>query len=68
MEGILQSIKASATRLGVSPFTVRRLVKTGKLKAVRLGRRVLVSDEEISRIMREGCPVVSAVEESDKEK
>jgi excisionase family DNA binding protein len=57
MSGILRSINESATRLGVSPFTVRRLVKAGRLKAVRVGRRVLVSDTEIGRVMEEGCPV-----------
>jgi excisionase family DNA binding protein len=57
MDGILRSVKDSAVRLGVSPFSVRRLVKTGQIKAVRVGKRVLVSDAEIGRVMQEGCPV-----------
>jgi excisionase family DNA binding protein len=38
----LKSVEEAAGLLGISPWTVRSYIKTGKLKPVRLGRRVLV--------------------------
>lgn len=38
-------------RLGVSDSTVRRLVKEGKLRAYRLGRRLKFKNEDIDRFV-----------------
>jgi excisionase family DNA binding protein len=51
----LRSITATAERLGVSPFTVRRKIKLGVMKSVRVGRRVLVPESEIEDIIKNGC-------------
>ena len=51
----LEAIECVSKRLGVSTFTVRRLVKAGSLRAVRVGKRVLIPSGEIERVMREGC-------------
>ena len=51
----LSSISATAERLGVSPFTVRRLVQAGALKSVRIARRVMIPDVEINRAVQHGC-------------
>jgi excisionase family DNA binding protein len=51
----LRSIDVTAERLGVSPFTVRRKIKCGALKAVRIGRRILVSDSAIEDVIQNGC-------------
>lgn len=51
----LISIGSAAQQLGVSVFTVRRLIKAGQLQAVRVSRRVLVSQSEIDRVCEEGC-------------
>lgn len=40
-----RGVEETADWLGVSPLTVRRAIKSGKLFAVRMGRRVLVPDE-----------------------
>jgi excisionase family DNA binding protein len=51
----LCSIDATAERLGVSTFTVRRRIKSGALKGVRIGRRVLVPDSAIEQVIQNGC-------------
>lgn len=50
----LNNILETASRLRVSPWTIRRLVDRGELRGVRIGRRVLVSEREILRIIRNG--------------
>ena len=51
----LHDIREAASRLAVSPWTVRRLVGRGDLRGVRVGRRVLVSEKEILRVIQNGC-------------
>jgi excisionase family DNA binding protein len=51
----LWSVEKSSERLSVSTFTTRRLIKSGELRAVRVGRRLLVPESEISRVITEGC-------------
>lgn len=43
-----------ADALGVSIFTVRRLVDSNSISAVRIGGRVMVSSVEVERVQREG--------------
>jgi excisionase family DNA binding protein len=51
----LHGIPETAARIGVSPYTVRRLIKNGDLRAVRVGRRrVLISEKEIVRVIDNG--------------
>jgi excisionase family DNA binding protein len=50
----LQSIESSATWLGISPWTVRKRVRQGQIRTVRIGRRVLIEPDEIRRIIEEG--------------
>jgi excisionase family DNA binding protein len=51
----LCSIDATAHRLGISTFTVRRKIKSGALKGVRVGRRVLVPESVIMNVIENGC-------------
>lgn len=51
----LRSVEEASQMLAVSTFTTRRLIKAKQLRAVRVGKRVLISDAEIERVMREGC-------------
>jgi len=55
MENKLESIAGASQRLGVSTFTTRRLIKSKELRAVRVGKRVLVPESEIQRVIAEGC-------------
>jgi len=50
----LNSIEKAAGLLGVSKWTVRSYIRAGKLKPVRLGRRVLLTDDELERFVAEG--------------
>ena len=50
----LKSIEEAAGLLGISKWTVRAYIKAGKLRPVRLGRRVLVREEELERLILEG--------------
>ena len=51
----LESVEGTAKRLAVSSFTVRRLIKTKQLRAVRVSKRVLVPQSEIERVIAQGC-------------
>jgi excisionase family DNA binding protein len=50
----LKSVEQAAELLAISPWTVRGYIKTGKLKPVRLGRRVLLAEDELERLVAEG--------------
>jgi excisionase family DNA binding protein len=52
----LLSVFDAAKRLGVSTCTVRRLITLRSIVPVRIGRRVLVSESEIQRIIIPGSP------------
>jgi len=40
--------------LRVSPITVRRWIKKGKLSPLRVGRKLLFREEEIEKLLKEG--------------
>jgi len=44
---------SSLASLGVSKWTVRNWIRDGELRPVRLGRRVLLSEEELERFVTE---------------
>lgn len=47
-------LQEAARFLGVSHRHLVRLIDTGKLRSIRFGRRVLLSDVEVRRIASEG--------------
>jgi len=51
----LASVEEASRRLSVSTFTTRRLIKAKQLRAVRVGKRVLVPQSEIERVIAQGC-------------
>lgn len=51
----LHSVEEVSKRLAVSTFTTRRLIKAKQLLAVRVGKRVLVPQSEVDRVMTRGC-------------
>lgn len=50
----LFGLRETGESLGVSLFLIRKLVRTGKLRAVRINRRVLIPATEIQRLATEG--------------
>jgi excisionase family DNA binding protein len=53
--GRLESVEEVSKRLAVSTFTIRRLIKAGQIRAVRVSKRVLVPEAEIERVIAGGC-------------
>lgn len=54
----LYSIEQASRYLGdVSPHTLRKRVQTGDVIVTRLGKRTMLSQEELDRISREGLPL-----------
>lgn len=51
----LWSVAESSQRLSVSTFTTRRLIKAKELHAVRVGKRVLIPESELQRVIEQGC-------------
>ena len=47
----LLSIEAAAELLSISKWTVRSYVRAGKLRPVRIGRRVLLAEAELEQFI-----------------
>jgi excisionase family DNA binding protein len=46
------TVKQVATRLNVSPSTVRKLIDSGQLKAIRVGIQLRVTEEALAEYIR----------------
>jgi len=62
----LRSVEEAAGLLGVSKWTVRGWIRDGKLRPVRLGRRVLLSEDELERFVAESQRELSIEAETNK--
>jgi excisionase family DNA binding protein len=51
---LLLGLRDAAASLGLSHWTLREWIRQGKLKSVRLGRRVLVEPAEMARLVAAG--------------
>jgi excisionase family DNA binding protein len=51
----LSSVEEASVRLGISTFTMRRLIKARQVRSVRIAKRVLIPESEIERIVVQGC-------------
>ncbi len=47
----LLNIQEAGDLLGISPWTVRSYIADGKLAVVRIGRRILLEEEELQRLI-----------------
>lgn len=50
----LYDVHSAARLLSISPWTVRSYIHDGKLKPVRIGRRVLLAEDELERLIAQG--------------
>jgi excisionase family DNA binding protein len=53
----LKSLREAAAVLGISIFTLRRLIDSGAIRSVKVGARRLVPVEEIERVATHGAAV-----------
>jgi len=53
-EGRFLTVREVAERLRLHPITVRRHIKAGLIRAVRIGRAVRVPEEELARFIVKG--------------
>jgi len=53
----LKSFSEAGEILGVSAFTIRRLVNAGEIHSVNIGARVLISESEIYRVASQGAGI-----------
>jgi excisionase family DNA binding protein len=51
---LAMSLKDAASALGVSHWHLRHLIKLGLLGHVRIGRRVVIENVEIERLLARG--------------
>ena len=49
----VHSVREAANELNVSVSTLKHRLKDGTINAVRLGRRVLITEREIARLLGE---------------
>ena len=55
MEQILtMGLKEAAKAVGLSPWTLRGWIRSGKLRCVRLGRRVMIEPGELQKLVEQG--------------
>lgn len=48
------SYQEAAAALGVCEVTVARAARSGRVKSIKIGRRVLIADAELRRLQVEG--------------
>lgn len=54
IEKLVLHIKEAAHALSLSPWTLRRYITDGKLRPIRIGRRVLLERSELKRLVEAG--------------
>lgn len=60
---ILISVPEAARRMSVDPATMRKLITSGEIPCVRVGRRILVRPEDLRRWAEENARQWEAVTE-----
>ena len=61
--GRLLNVRSVAETLSVSVFTVRQWIRDGRLRVVRLGRRVLVPESEVRALIARNTVEPTAAKE-----
>ncbi len=54
MQQLAFGIDEAAALIGLSPWTLRKYISTGKLSVVKIGRRTLIERAELERLVEEG--------------
>jgi excisionase family DNA binding protein len=51
---LLWSVKEAGNALGISSWTIRRYLAEGKIRGIRIGRRVMLEPSECQRLIEAG--------------
>ena len=51
---LTMSVKDAAAALGFSHWGIRKFVRQGRLRAVKIGRRILIELSELERFVAQG--------------
>jgi excisionase family DNA binding protein len=51
---LVLDVRQAAHALSISPWTIRRYITDGKLRPIRIGRRVLIEPSELQRLVEAG--------------
>jgi excisionase family DNA binding protein len=54
MDAIAYDLKEGAALSKISVSVLRRAIKVGKLKATRIGRRIIIPSENLKKFVQEG--------------
>jgi excisionase family DNA binding protein len=54
MEQLALGVRQAAEAVGLSHWTLRAYVRQGKIKAVKIGRRLLIEPAELQRLVEAG--------------
>lgn len=52
MGKLAMSVDAAADEIGISETKIRKMINTGELESVRLGGRVLVTQDALRRLLK----------------
>ena len=63
----LFNVKEAAARLSISHWSVMGFIKAGKLRPIRLGRRVLLDGQELERFIAEAKAASDPRQDGNKE-
>ena len=53
---IAYTVKEAAAALGVSQWIIREEIRTGKIEAIRLGKRILIPRQTLERLVSAPAP------------
>ena len=48
------SVKDAAAAVGLTHWGIRKFIRQGKLRAVKIGRRILIEPSELQRLVAQG--------------
>ena len=65
--GRMIKLATAAQRLGVSDSTLRRWLKGGRVRGIRLGKQLFFSEEELQRMEQQGVELTSPGGKQDGE-
>jgi excisionase family DNA binding protein len=54
MEQLAMGLRQAAEAVGLSHWTLRAYARQGKIRAVRIGRRLLIEPGELQRLVEQG--------------